>query len=563
MSSFNASWCLVAAISIAVGCSQNHSASTPTAADHKDREPRSFAEAFPSDQLLEIALELRDDDWEKVRSEGRTLNEVYSGCTKPYDYTLMPAQATIDGRAHGQLQVRKKGFIGSLSKRKPSLRLELGDDPYRDQPELTLNNNFSDSTLMHQCLAYSVFTRAGLAAPQCAFASVSVNGERLGTYTNVEPIKRGLLERHFGSADGNLYESSALADFRDGALDHFERKNNRQQSERTELDAVAAALELADDDEMLAAVEPLLDLEKFIRFWAVEVLVGHWDGYAGNINNVYLYVDPGSKKLFFIPWGADQAFEKTHPNLPFDGRPPVTLAFGRLTRRLYAYDATRARYYAQLRELLGDVWDEASLHGEIDRMYTLLGGAPDPAAVEALRSFVDTRREQIEQELSADPVPWTIPERVLDCSPQFTSKITGTFSTTWGTLDTPVAGPGASFEVDVNLQHRSEGGLSAAGPVESEHAAVRVISGLGEGRYLVVHLELPSLPRELPADIELHGFETFGVLVLSEGAAQTTTIGYIGDGAIHFDRASTEQGAEVSGRFEAHFSQVAELRPPN
>lgn len=36
---------------------------------------------------------------------------------------------------------------------------------------------------------------------------------------------------------------------------------------------------------------------------AAEVLVAHWDGYAGNLNNTYLYADPSDGRFRFVPWG--------------------------------------------------------------------------------------------------------------------------------------------------------------------------------------------------------------------------------------------------------------------
>jgi hypothetical protein len=65
---------------------------------------------------------------------------VYSGCSEPYESSLLPAEASFDGRAHGPLKVRKTGYLGSLSNTTPSLRLELGDEHFRGRAELTLNN---------------------------------------------------------------------------------------------------------------------------------------------------------------------------------------------------------------------------------------------------------------------------------------------------------------------------------------------------------------------------------------------------------------------------------------
>jgi hypothetical protein len=102
--------------------------------------------------------------------------------------------------------------------------------------------------------------------------------------------------------------------------------------------------------------------------------------------------------------------------------------------------------------------------------------------------------------------------------------------------------------------------MSSAGPLKSTHAAIQVLSVLDDGRYLVVHLELPKLPEAPPTDVPLHGFETFGVVVVSAKDGAVRTLGYIGTGAIHFEHASSENGGEVSGSFEAQFSQTDALQ---
>ena len=38
--------------------------------------------------------------------------------------------------------------------------------------------------------------------------------------------------------------------------------------------------------------------------------MGHWDSYSGNRNNFYLYTNPTTKKLHFIPWGADRPLRR-------------------------------------------------------------------------------------------------------------------------------------------------------------------------------------------------------------------------------------------------------------
>ena len=90
----------------------------------------------------------------------------------------------------------------------------------------------------------------------------------------------------------------------------------------------------------VAGAAQMLDLEHFIKLHAMEFYLKHWDGYAGNTNNTYIYNDltaveaPGVNDVKFkmIPWGIDQTFQ---PDRPFK------LARGGLIANLVRSDAAR------------------------------------------------------------------------------------------------------------------------------------------------------------------------------------------------------------------------------
>ena len=123
----------------------------------------------------------------------------------------------MDGETHSNVGVRKKGFIGSQSDTKPSLKLRF--DKYVDDQSLggvinrmTLNNSIQDPSMINTCLTYQIFAAAGSPSPRCNFATVTVNGKILGLYVHVEEIKEHFLTRHFSSAEGNQYEGT-VSDF--------------------------------------------------------------------------------------------------------------------------------------------------------------------------------------------------------------------------------------------------------------------------------------------------------------------------------------------------------------
>jgi hypothetical protein len=518
---------------------------------------------FVPNELLEVSLTLADADWAQIRGEGRTLNEVFTYCLNPaFAYTVVPASIQLRDAQASMVGLRKKGFIGSLSVQKPSFHLDLAQYVAGQQlfgtKTLVLNNSRQDASYTRQCMAYAVFAAAGVPAPRCSFAHVSVNGTSLGVYVNVEPVKKPFLARHFGNDTGNLYEGSGLTDFRADMLANFEKKTNVAQPLSDQLTLLTTLLARADDN-ILDELEVLVDMDAFMRFWAVETLIAHWDGYTGDLNNFFVYVHPDTHKLLFIPWGTDGAFDRVHPYLPEQGRPQSVYAWARLPRRLYAIEQTRERFRSTLRMLLNEHWDETALLAEVDRIATLLGGAAGSAALEQQRQFIRNRRAELVQELDGAAPAWPFDERPeATCHAERNTPIRGSFRATWGDLNAFAAA--AENRIDVVLDgthHVLSNGLASAGPDASGHLKVQVVATLPDGRVVGVQFTLNVLPLAT-GDVALHGFETYGVVVraMSTSSSQYTFDGFVGEGKLSFDRVAAASGEPLSGQFEAKLVTV-------
>jgi len=347
------------------------------------------------------------------------------GCEQamPSAYTKFPAAIDVEGVPLPSVSVRKKGLLGSVGGGgmvRPSMRVKVEDAttvPAGFSTEVvTLNNNLQDPSRLRTCLAYGVFAKADYPAPRCNLAAVMINDEPLGAYSHVEAVDRAFLRRVFGDDGGALYEG-ALADFTpdhltgaaQGRLGRFEAKTSATDPKGGPLLALVAALQV-DDDQLEAALGQVLDLDRFIRFWALETLIGHGDGYGGNRNNFYVYFDPGDAgRAVLLPWGADNVLGNN--GAADDTRALSVFAAAELPRRLSRTSGLAARFEAELRRLLDTVWDEAALEHELLAMSALVERAQrDPAYDEAianLTSWIRQRRglllAQLDKGLPAGP----------------------------------------------------------------------------------------------------------------------------------------------------------------
>ena len=493
---------------------------------------------FARDHVLDVAVEMAPEDWDRLRAQTRTLQDILGGddcLAQPVEdiFTWFEAAVTVDGAAYAEVGVRKKGFFGSLSGEKPSLKLRF--DKYVDGrllggaiDRMTLNNSLQDASMISTCLAYEVFAAAGLPAPRCNFATVTVNGADLGLYVHVEEIKPPFLARHFASVAGNLYEGT-LSDFDPGWRGTFEKKTNEDADDWSDVDAAVAALQ-DPSPAGLEALDAIVDVDRFLSFWATEVLVGHWDGYAGNRNNYHFYREPDGR-FVFIPWGVDAVFETT--DVPFDDfeSPPSVNAHGVLAHRLYRDEAGRAAYAGRLRELLDAVWDEEELLRSAGELAAVVQAhAPPEAREEAaddaarVRRFILKRRGELLADLEPEPPdwPWPLVDAVDVCWGEGSGVMTFevAFKTTWGTKDSPnpfETGTITSLALDGTDQPPGTAGATA-GLANAEEAAE---AGLEDGAFLSV--------MRLAADFSIAGFTVWlPVDLLSAGTELTIGEGGVG-----------------------------------
>ena len=393
---------------------------------------------FALDHVLDVAIEMAPADWERLRHQTRRGANEKAGAdcrAQPYAevFSWFAADVTVDGRRYGNVGVRKKGFYGSLSREKPALK--LGFDKLVDDQALggvlkrtTLNNSVQDPSLLNTCLAYHVFAAAGLPAPRCNYARVAVNGEHLGLYAHVEDIERSLLQRAFAAAGGNLYEVT-YGDFRPDLRGTIEKKNNRDAGDRSDVDAIVAALQ-DPSPAGLRALAAAVDLDRFLTFWAAEVLVGHRVGYANSLANAWFYREPGGRAVF-IPWDPDNTFDTELA--------PALMVNGAIAHRLYGAPEWRARYAARLRQLLDTVWNETELVRRSERMAAIVQAhsLPERRAEAArgagrVRRFIRERRAGLLAALEPEPRGWwAAPPAPEQCWGEPTS-FELRFETTWG-----------------------------------------------------------------------------------------------------------------------------------
>lgn len=544
----------VAAVTSATACSNGPGLDlAPGAPAERPQkvEAAAAAELYSMGHLVEVQIELDPSDWDSLRVEGRDMVSVMSRVPDAFEYTHFDASVTIDGVRHDHASVRKKGYWGSLSTVRPSLKLDLAryvpGASHFGVEKLTLNNDRSDPSHTHECMAFSLFAKAGLPASRCNLAHVVVNGVDLGTFSNVEPVDEKMLARHFADPNGNLYEGQ-VSDFARAELERVELKTNRKQNDRRGLLALTEALE-ASDAELLERLAPLVDIDRFRDFWAMELLTGHWDGYANNANNYLAYHDPQSGRFHLLPWGTDSTFERANPS----GR---VYARGQLARRLYALPEQRQLYWARLAELTHTVWDVESLLAHIDQVAAIAPDAPADV-LEQKRRYVRSRQARLRPVLESEP-PGARARRRSPCE-GLLGDVSATFTTTFSPSHATSEASGdvfASLTLDGEPVERATWYGHAAMEPDGPHdlPTLRLTGRLDDDREVTLYLYVEPSSFQ-PGTHPLHGSETYGI-VYAGPADNAGFVAHVGSGSLTFSEAAAAPGAPVRGHLEARSYQV-------
>ena len=334
---------------------------------------------FSTDHVLDVQIKVDPNDWIKICSQERIFEELSDLNRKDSPprnpFTYVEAQVTINDVTFPRVGIRKKGFLGSLSNTRPSLKVKLNHLDKNSQIDgitnLTFNNNQQDTSLMSQIMSYTLFNAVGSPAPRCNYAKLTVNGQNLGVYSHVERIHKPFLKRVFGNDNGSLYEGT-LADFRPGWLNSFEHKLGSDQIGRQRIQQLIEVLN-SKDENIEEAIDQLVDLKSFYNFWVMESLLGLWDGYSGNGNNFFFYLNPETERLHFIPWGADHGFSRFRGKHQYNQPPPISVKTqGLICYRLYQIEACRQQYERTLRKIMLEYWKEDNLISEIQRLGTMI-----------------------------------------------------------------------------------------------------------------------------------------------------------------------------------------------
>jgi len=235
---------------------------------------------------------------------------------------------------------------------KPSWRIivdaEGNGDRLAGMTRINLKAMYNDPSQMREALAWRLFGVADMPAPRHTYAKLAFDTTYRGLFSVIEHVDKKFLREHFGkNCRGNLYKTGyrdiggAFLEYRtgrdgdDSGRQYFipgsvERtyrlKTNKNNPEASTYDDLACFIRTINGiglprgekrfgtDAFRESVDGIMNVTAFLRWAAVNMLLGSWDNYYASGSNYYLYNSGhrgkaddfvSSPYFHFIPWDYD------------------------------------------------------------------------------------------------------------------------------------------------------------------------------------------------------------------------------------------------------------------
>lgn len=259
----------------------------------------------------------------------------------------------------------------SRSAGKKSFKVDFNEfvpgQKFLDIDNMNLLGNHNDPSQLRAWLSGQILQQAELPASRSSFVKLFINNEYKGLYLNNEAIDDEFLQLRFLNDDsGNLFKCLWGADLSyqgsnsSAYTSVYELKTNENEQNYSGLIQFLEVLNSSSNSDFPCAIQEIFNVDLYLKTLVYEILIGHWDGYAGNKNNFYLYQRPSDGKFTFLEYDMDNTFGIDWFNEDWSVRNIYNWQIGNrpLIHRLFAVPYFKDQFNLYMHEALTNVFTE-------------------------------------------------------------------------------------------------------------------------------------------------------------------------------------------------------------
>lgn len=364
---------------------------------------------FNQNEVLRIDLVIGDDEWETMQDDlAANLGSSSSGPGgRPgggggdlveFDPVWVPCSVFYEGTEWYKVGVRFKGnssLASTYSSGNGKLPFKLDFDQFEsDYPaitdqrfygfrQLSLKNNYLDAAFIREKVASDLFRDFGLASSQTSFCALYVDygsgPQYFGLYTIVEEVDDTVLDSQYADGTGNLYKPDGdAATFASGTYDEDEmvKQNNDDLADFSDVyalyEAINSSTRTSDLEAWKTALESKFDVDIFLKWLAANTTIQNWDTYGNMTHNYFLYNNPSSNLLEWIPWDANEAFQEGKLSGSLSLELNTVSSNWPLIRYIIDVPEYEEKYKAYLQQFIDENFVPAKMQTLYDSYYLLL-----------------------------------------------------------------------------------------------------------------------------------------------------------------------------------------------
>jgi spore coat protein H len=230
----------------------------------------------------------------------------------------------IDGTTIASVGLKQKGFSSNflIDTTKKPMKIDFAefvdDQRYDGVKKLNLMNGVGDPAIAKDKLAYDMFRQHGIPSPRVAHVKVFIQDEYWGTYAMIEQIDKRYLKRNFADNDGNLWKNKGNSNLTwEGPNPEsytFELQTNEEENDWSKFIEFVDVINNSSNAEFKTALEDIFHIDEYLRILAIDLSINNWDSYVDHGRNWYLYHEPKSNKIHWLPWDYNFAFDRDPTN---------------------------------------------------------------------------------------------------------------------------------------------------------------------------------------------------------------------------------------------------------
>lgn len=412
-----------------------------TEATHsKDADPN-FDAVFKDNTVKRLDLVISESRWQIMLDDMTAtygtfgVNSGGQGLLESDENPIfVPGEVFYEGKQWYRVGLRFKGNSSLQSSWKNGilkLSFKLDFDEFEDDypqiknqrfygfKKLSLKNNYDDKSMLREKVATDIFRNAGLVASHTAFYRLYVDygdgPKYFGVYTLVEEVDDTVLDTQFSDDDGNLYKPDGdAASFASGTFDEgeYEKKTNEDEADFSDVQSLLTILHdatrISDAATWRTNLEAVLDTDVFLKYLAINTVIQNWDTYGRMTHNYFLYNNPDTSKLTWIPWDNNESLqtgkrEGSHA-LNFSG---LNASEWPLIGYLYQDEVYKSKYNTYVKETIDGAFNETTIQSlydsygalineyatsEVDGYTFLRNSSEFQSAVNELKTHVSSRK---------------------------------------------------------------------------------------------------------------------------------------------------------------------------